>query len=66
MTNRYAKQYAIEEENAQSEDSGSDRERENAARRASKKSVHFGESGGHIELKDLSEKDFINLIEGKN
>ena len=31
-----------------------------------KKIVHFGENEGHIELKDLSEKDFVSLIEGKN
>lgn len=29
-----------------------------------KKSVHF--DGGHIELRDLKEKDFLDLIEAKN
>ena len=29
--------------------------------------VHFGEEGGeHIELKDLSEQDFLDLIDAKN
>ncbi len=35
----------------------------------SQKVVHFMEDPstvGHIELKDLSEYDFLNLIEGKN
>lgn len=33
-----------------------------------KKAVHFdGTTGaGHIELKDLKEKDFLDLIEAKN
>jgi hypothetical protein len=33
-----------------------------------KKVVHFVEEHGegHIELKDLSENDFLELIEGKN
>jgi hypothetical protein len=31
-----------------------------------KKVVHFGDNEGHIELKDLSEKDFIELVEDKN
>lgn len=37
--------------------------------RSSKKVVHFMDDPsaiGHIELKDLSEYDFLNLIEGKN
>ena len=28
--------------------------------------VHFGGNQGHIELKDLSEKDFIDLVAAKN
>ena len=32
----------------------------------SKKSVHFGEQPGHIELRDLKEKDFLDLIDSKN
>jgi len=39
---------------------------EGEPRNIPKKIVHFGEAEGHIELKDLSEKDFINLIDGKN
>ena len=32
-----------------------------------KKAVHFGQTAvGHIELKDLKEKDFHELIESKN
>ena len=32
-----------------------------------KKVVHFDSSkAGHIELKDLKEKDFLDLIESKN
>ena len=28
--------------------------------------MHFGGNQGHIELKDLSEKDFIDLLAAKN
>jgi hypothetical protein len=32
-----------------------------------KKVVHFNDSGvGHIELRDLKEKDFLDLIDSKN
>lgn len=32
-----------------------------------KKVVHFPDSGvGHIELRDLKEKDFLDLIDAKN
>jgi hypothetical protein len=67
LTNKYLKQNTIQEENQSSgEDGGSDKQYTRADKRVPKKIVHFGESEGHIELKDLSEKDFVNLIEGKN
>ena len=31
-----------------------------------KKVVHFDDIEGHIELKDLKEKDFVDLIDAKN
>ncbi len=39
---------------------------EGQKQKAHKKVVHFGDTEGHIELKDLSQKDFIELVEAKN
>jgi 5,10-methylene-tetrahydrofolate dehydrogenase/methenyl tetrahydrofolate cyclohydrolase len=47
------------------EEVGSDIE-DSQVKKAPKKVVHFGEAEGHIELKDLKEKDFLDLIDSKN
>lgn len=55
LSQRFAEKYELEEGQVLKED-----------RASLKKVVHFEEAEGHIELKDLTEKDFEDLLAAKN
>ena len=59
---------AIKQESEKFIEGGMAIEEEEEENQKFKKVVHFVEEHGegHIELKDLSENDFLELIEGKN
>lgn len=62
LAKKYKEKYSFEdrEDQLMDENLGSYEEKH------AKKVVHFDDIEGHIELKDLKEKDFVDLIDAKN